>query len=257
LGFPLGAILATGVTPYLAETTGGWQGAFTVWGLMTLLFSAVWWFAVREPRLKKDSAMGSFMPSRAVLLNFPLWIAAASFFASSSIFSIEVAWFPALLAERGASGEQAGLMVSTLLLGNMLGVVAVPILSDRLGLRRPFLWGFFGGSVVAVFLFLNSSPITAWAILPVLGFASAGPFAMGFRLPAELVDYSHLGSASGIVLSVGWLGIGFGSWLAGFLRDLSGTFYTSLIALSISAFFGIALAFLLPETGRRGRLTRS
>jgi len=80
---------------------------------------------------------------------------------------------------------------------------------------------------------------------------------MGFLLPADLVDYSHLGSASGIVLSVGWLGIGFGSWLAGFLRDLSGGFYTTLVAIVISALLIVVLAFVLPETGKRGSYARS
>ena len=147
-------------------------------------------------------------------------------------------------------------MVSMLSIGNMAGVFSVPILSDRLGLRRPFLWVFSGVSALAVISLIVTPPIAAWIILPVLGMAAAGPFTMGFVLPADLVDYSSLGSASGIVLSVGWLGIGYGSWLAGFLRDLSGTFYTTLIALVISSLIVVALAFILPETGRKKKSTR-
>ncbi len=256
MGFPLGATLASGATPYLAEATNGWQGAFTGWGLLTLVFAAVWWIVVREPQRRGGVASASLRLPRAVLLNFPLWIVAASLFVTTSIYSTEVAWFPTLLAERGASDQEAGLMVSMLSLGNMAGVFGVPILSDRLGLRRPFLWVFSGVSALAVFLLIVTPPIAAWIILPILGLAAAGPFTMGFVLPADLVDYSYLGSASGIVLSVGWLGIGYGSWLAGFLRDLSGTFYTTLIALIVSSLVVVALAFLLPETGRRTKASK-
>ena len=144
-------------------------------------------------------------------------------------------------------------MVSIFSLGNMAAVFAVPILSDRIGLRRPFLWVFSGVSAMVVASLIVTPPAAAWVILPILGFAAAGPFAMGFLLPADFVEYSHLGSASGIVLSVGWLGIGSGSWLAGFLRDLSGSFYTTLVALIICSLAIVALAFILPETGRRGK----
>ncbi len=257
LGFPIGATLASGATPYLAEVTHGWHGAFAVWGLLTLVFAAVWWIVVREPRRSSSGASRSFRLPRSVLHNFSLWIVAVALFLNTTIFSIEVAWFPTVLAERGASAQEAGLMVSMFSLGNMAAVFAVPILSERIGLRRPFLWAFAGVSAIVIVSLIVTPPAAAWVILPILGFAAAGPFAMGFLLPADFVDYSHLGSASGLVLSVGWLGIGSGSWLAGFLRDLSGSFYTTLIALVICSLFIVALAFVLPETGRRGRARKA
>jgi len=256
MGFPLGASLASGVTTYLADATGGWQGALRSWGFVALGFAAVWLIVVREPRGSKDTVKVSLALPESVARNFPLWIVAASLFVNTSIFSIEVAWFPTLLAERGASGQEAGLMVSIFSIANMVTVFVVPTLSGRLGLRRPFIWAFAGTSALGVASLIITPPSAAWIILPILGAAVAGPFAMAFLLPADLVDYSHLGSASGIVLSVGWLGIGFGSWMAGFLRDLSGSFYTTLVAIVISALLIIVLAFVLPETGKRGRYAR-
>ena len=73
-------------------------------------------------------------------------------------------------------------MVSLFALGNMAAVFAVPILSDRIGLRRPFLWAFAGVSAVVVVSLMVTPPAAAWVILPILGFAAAGPFAMGFLL---------------------------------------------------------------------------
>ncbi len=253
MGFPIGASLASGVTTYLTEATNGWQGALSVWGLVALAFAVVWLVVVREPRRGRETARVSFGLPRSVLLSSPLWIAAAALFVNTSMFSIEVAWFPTLLTERGASGQVAGLMVSLFSLANMVTVFFVPSLSGRLGLRRPFFWVFAGMSALGVVLLIIAPPSVAWAILPLLGSGVAGPFAISFILPTDLVDYTHLGSASGIVLSVGWLGIGYGSWLAGFLRDLSGNFYTTLVDLVISALLIILLAFILPETGRRGR----
>jgi CP family cyanate transporter-like MFS transporter len=225
--------------------------------LVALGFAAVWLIVVREPRRSKDTAEGSLELPKFAVFNFPLWVLAAALFVNTSMFSIEVAWFPTLLAERGASGQEAGLMVSLFSLANMLTVFVVPNLSGRLGLRRPFIWAFAGTSALAVTSLIIAPPSAAWIILPILGSGVAGPFAMAFLLPSDFVDYSHLGSASGIVLSMGWLGIGFGSWLAGFLRDLSGSFYTTLVALVISALLVVVLAFVLPETGKRSMHARS
>ena len=257
MGFPIGASIASGATTYLSEATGGWQAALSTWGVVALVFATVWLLVVREPRRTEEMTRGSPGQPKSVVLNHPLWVLAAALFANYSIFSIEIAWFPTLLAERGASGQDAGLMVSVFSLANMVTVFAVPNLSSRLGLRRPFIWAFAATSALAVTLLTVAPPSAAWLILPVLGSSVAGPFAMGFLLPSDFVDYSHLGSASGVVLSVGWLGIVFGTWLAGFLRDLSGSFYTTLVALVISALVVVGLSLFLPETGRRGRYAKS
>src|SRR5207245_10677951 len=168
MGFPLGATLASGVTTYLAEATGGWQGALRSWGLVALSFAAVWLIVVREPRGSKYIVKGSLGLPGSVSRKFPLWAVAASLFVNTSIFSIEVAWFPTLLAERGASGQEAGLMVSIFSIANMFTVVVVPTLSGRLGLRRPFIWAFAGTCRLGVACLSITQPSAAWLLRPLL-----------------------------------------------------------------------------------------
>src|SRR2546427_13166866 len=108
MGFPLGASLASGVTTYLADATGGWQGALRSWGFVALGFAAVWLIVVREPRGSKDTVKVSLALPESVARNFPLWIVAASLFLKTSIFSLVVAWFPTFLVGRGVVWQGAG-----------------------------------------------------------------------------------------------------------------------------------------------------
>ena len=254
IGFPLGTTIATGATPLLAEVARGWRGALVTWGAIALLFSLAWWITVRDPPASSRTSVLRISFPSSVVRNIHILILSVIFFISALMFVIEVAWFPTLVTERGVSELQAGFLVSTLTLGNLVGVVILPALSDRLGLRLPFLWVPAAASALGLvaLIFVPASPILI--LLPVLGFALAGPFTMTFILPGELVEYVHLGAASGIVFAIGWSGIGVGSWLAGFLRDLSGGFLTTLYALVISALIIITLSNFLPETGKRAKL---
>jgi cyanate permease len=253
VGFPIGAMTAAGATGFVANAFGAWRAAFILWGGLVLAFAGIWWLVVREPRVRQHDAASSLRVPRLVSRNVYLWIIAAGLTTTTLMFGIEVAWFPALLAERGASTLDAGLLVSLLIAGNLVGVLTIPAASDRIGLRRPFLWGFGLLSILGLFVLILAPVSVAWMVLPLLGFAVSGPFTMGFVLPGDFIDYEHLGAASGIVLAMGWLGIAFGSLLTGLLRDVTGGFDSTLYALLVGAAITSLLAVPLPESGRKGR----
>jgi cyanate permease len=130
-------------------------------------------------------------------------------------------------------------------------VLVVPLASDRIGLRRPFLWT---SCLVAAIAFLSIiyTPYALDAILmAVLGFTLTAAYVICLFLPLELVTPAHAGTASGVVISAGYIGGAVGPLIAGYLKDLGGTLKPSIVLLAGLMVVSIVLVLLIPETGWR------
>ena len=80
---------------------------------------------------------------------------------------------------------------------------------------------------------------------------------MILALPVELVPEESVGKASGMVLSIGYIGGLVGPWLAGYIVDVTGTLDLALVVLIGTAIVWTVVAFSIPETGSRTRLGNS
>jgi cyanate permease len=76
---------------------------------------------------------------------------------------------------------------------------------------------------------------------------------MTLALPVEIMPKESVGMASGIVLSVGYVGGLVGPWLAGYIMDATGTLDFALVVLIGTAMVWTFIAFLIPETGLRAK----
>jgi cyanate permease len=90
-----------------------------------------------------------------------------------------------------------------------------------------------------------------------IGITVGGTFSMILALPVELVSKESVGVASGMVLSIGYLGGLVGPWLAGYIMDITGNLDLALVVLVGTAIIWTVIAFLIPETGSRIRLGSS
>ena len=76
---------------------------------------------------------------------------------------------------------------------------------------------------------------------------------MHLHLPAELSRRSAIGSASGMVLSFGYLGGLIAPWVAGYLFDISGSLNWPFVGLFAIGLCWALAGALVPETGRNAR----
>jgi cyanate permease len=60
-----------------------------------------------------------------------------------------------------------------------------------------------------------------------------------------------VGTASGAILSIGYIGGLVGPWLTGKVVDATGNFDPALIGLAVIAALWVVLGFLMPEAGRK------
>jgi nitrate/nitrite transporter NarK len=257
-GFPIGDVLAVGVTPYLVEAGSGWRQVFQVYGVWALLLIFLWWkFAGGEPQGMKAVTPNASSVKRdfAKLLRMKeVWLLTGLYFCAGGCYDTVLLWLPDVLQSEGLNPFTASLVASMLPVGFLVSALAVGAFSDKLGLRKPFmlLMGVVSGPVI--YLAGTVAGAAAYVTAFLVGLCTVGVLTLVLAVPVEMPRLSpFLSSALGVVSSVGNLGSFLLPTLVGQLRDVSGTFLLSMFVLAVVGEGMFALGLMLPETGRKGK----
>jgi cyanate permease len=257
IGIGFGAALALTITlPVILPLTHTFRGTFYIWSLPIIGAAVLWWLVVKNPRPSQNGQQGPEErslwrqgTSLQVLKNRHLWLVVLAFFCLDVHFYTWSGWTPKLMMLKGASPDFAALLTSIIQWVSLPGYFIIPWISYKVGLRRPFIW------LPALILALASwgaihVPVSlGWPLMIVVGITLSGTFPILLSLPVEMVPPESVGTASGLVLSLGYIGGIAGPLVTGYIVDATGTLSIPLLIL-----FGVALiwtvsGFLLPETG--------
>ena len=144
-------------------------------------------------------------------------------------------WLPTILEARGMSPTLAGTITSVFILIRILGIVAVPALSDRFGSRRlPIVaCGLTGAVGLAGLTVATSVPVLLLSLVLVGAFVIGGLAPLVRAIPIELdgIGPQLTAVATGLIFTVGEVGGFAGPFLIGLLRDLTGSFTPALVVL--------------------------
>lgn len=257
-GIALGGTIPYVITlPIILPITHSSQGVFYFWSAPAIVALVLCWIAVEEPPLAKvqSHAVSQHRETPLKMLgDRNLWLAALLMFSNCLHFYVWVSWAPSLMVLKGATPELASAIVSIRGWVGLPAMFLVPYLSYRIGLRKPFLWGSGLVLAFAALWAISMSLAWGWLLMVVMGFAVSGSFSMMLALPSELSKKGLIGSASGMILSVGYVGGLIAPWLAGYLFDLSGALDLPLLGLFVTGLGWALIGALLPETGRKARL---
>ncbi len=254
-GVFVGGTLVLSVTiPSVLPLVGSWRGVFYFWGAISFIITIIWWILVREPSSYRERKLSHSLFSRnafiIILKNKYIWMIAIFFaFAANVTFYVITGWFPSFFIEKGISEASAGFLTSLTTLGGLPAVFLIPFISDKVGLRKPFLWiscliaaaGFMG--------LIYSNFIFDIVLMIIIGITITATYVMPLFLPLELVDADHAGMASGIVISIGYIGGALGPLMIGYLKDMTNTLVPSLIILAVLMIISMILILFIPETG--------
>jgi cyanate permease len=257
-GFPIGDVVAVGVTPYIVQAGSGWRQVFQIYGVWALLLIFLWWkFADREPKNGKVVTSNSHSVKRdfAKLLRMKeVWVLTGLYFCAGGCYDTMLLWLPDVLQVEGLNPFTASIVASMLPVGFLVSTIAVGAFSDKLGLRKPFvlLMGVVSGPVL--YLAGTMPGITAYVTAFLVGLCTVGVLTLVLAVPVEMPQLSpFLSSAFGVVSSVGNAGSFLLPTLVGQLRDASGTFLLSMVVLAVVGEGMFTLGLMLPETGKRGK----
>jgi len=259
-GFPLGEIAALTLTPFVLEYVHNWRDVFCVYGIFGLILSALWWTLAKEPARSRDEELAHKAALKAsskeaivrLLRVKEIWILTGLCICAMGCYDTLVVSLPGMLELEGISPEIAGLMASMLPLGFLLAGPMVGTLSDKLGLRRPFLWilGLVSGPTILAIALFSGAPL--WVTIFVAGFCTAGIVTLVLVIPTELPEVARLVASSvGLISSLGNIGPFLFPIAVGYLKDTTGSFLPAITMLAIIAEITLILGLFMRETGRK------
>ncbi len=141
----------------------------------------------------------------------------------------------------------AGLLIAVMNMSALPATLVVPWLSDRRGVRRPFL----AASGVVLCLAIAGvlvAPDAAIGWMVVGGMAIGAMFTLTLTLPVDIGDRPvEVAGLAAVMLAGGYVVAAFSPAMLGWVRDLTGSFGVSLGALSVIALLQLPLVRFLPK----------
>ena len=237
------------------------QGTFFFWGLPAAIAAILWLVLSTDPPASVHGSgdtrgtKGNLSQHPTLWKNKNLWILALLLFFNDVHFYVWSAWTPSLLTMKGASPDLASFIASSRCWASLPAMFLMPWASHKVGLRKPFMWGSALLLMVATWITLYMPFQWGWALMAVVGIATSGTFAMLLALPIEMLPRTAVGTATGAILSVGYIGGLLGPWLTGRLVDMTGSFDYAVIGLAVVAGLWMIAGFLMPEAGEKATKT--
>ena len=252
-GIMTGAGLALAITiPVIFPITNTFQGVFLIWGIAPVAAAIVWWVMVKHPPhsvIHTQLASTNNISFRRILRNKHLWLLTAVFVLHNFFVYTWAGWAPTLMMFKGATANLAGLLTSITIWVSIPFSFLMPRLAYKLGLRKPFLWIPAIALAVAALAARAITLDMSWIIMVVVGVATGTQFAIILALPVEMVPKEQVGAASGLLLSIGYIGGIIGPLIGGRILDVTGGLSLSLVVLVWISIAMAIVAIMLPETG--------
>ena len=211
LSMYLGILAGIMATPPLAHRLG-MRGMLVAWGILAAVAAAVFLALARErPRTPvgagaEETRTLVFDGLRSMLRRRDFVLLLAVFFVGLGVFNGVTTWIEAIVRPRGFDSAQAGMAGGLMLIGGIIGAATLPLVSDALRRRKPFivlaLAGLIPGLAGVAFargygLLLASSFVFGFFLL------SAGP--IGFQYGAEITLPAPEGTSNSMLVVMGQL----------------------------------------------------
>jgi cyanate permease len=251
LSMYLGILAAMIVTPVLMLRYS-MHGMLLAYGFVAIGAAVIFLGVARErPPVQtglpgKDERVLMFDGLKAILRNRDFILLLVIFFIGLGMFNGVTTWIEAIVRPRGFGVAQAGLVGGAMLIGGIIGAVIVPLISDGLRRRKPFI-------LLALFGLLPGlaglSFATSYWLLLASGFwfgfflLSAGP--VGFQYGAELAQPAPEGTSNTLLLVMGQIS---GIVFIFAMDALPGTMTVSLAGLMALTVVAAILGCLLKES---------
>ncbi|MGD0709962.1 MAG: MFS transporter [Bacteroidales bacterium] len=255
LAMYLGVLVGMLLSPYLVKENG-MSGMIYCYGIISISSPVLFFLLVRErPATAPCSAdqeerSMAFTGLKDTLHNKAFYWLMFIFFVGLGIFNCVATWIEDILKPRGFTAEQAGTTGGVMIIGGIVGAIIMPVLSDRLRKRVPFITIALIGAIVGLagitfatsYWMLLASSIT-------LGFflLSAGP--IGFQYGAEMTFPAPESTSNGLLLLVGQIsGIAFIFGMDSFKSTITGSMTNPLLVLIGLVVISLFLSMLLKES---------
>jgi len=214
----------------------------------------------KEPKkteeLKNESRLNDSLTRDLVTLlkTRQVWLLSGLYLSASACYDTVLLWLPSILTAEGLQQTTAGLITSMLPFGFLTSSLAIGSLSDKAGLRKPFILilGLISGPAI-----LTAGTVfgpAEWIFAFLVGFTTIGVLTLVLTIPIESAStVSMVASAVGLISSMGNIGSFLMPTVVGQIRDITGSFTLAIYLLALIGELMAVLGLLLTETGRKGK----
>ena len=251
LALYLGILAAMGLTPPLTIRYG-MRNMLLIYGVATIIATILFFALVRErppTPAGNDERVLMLDGLKQMLRQKDFILLMVIFFVGMGIFNGVSTWIETIIRPRGFTIAQAGTLGALMLVGGIVGAIAIPILSDLGRRRRVFiiisLIGMIPGLVGMTFA-------TSYRLLLISGFVfgffllSSGP--IGFQYGAEITHPAPEGTSNSLLIVMGQVsGIIFIFCMDAF-KSPAGVMTGSMLALIALTAVSVILATMLRES---------
>jgi len=230
----VGTALGMVLTPILIESMSI-PGVQLIYGAASAVLAALFLAVAREKPATPPCAPGQEV--RALMLDGlkhalkvrPFWFDLAISFIGLGIFNGITTWVEAMIRPRGFTPGDAGTLGALMIVGGVIGAVAIPSLSDRQRMRQRYLYVAFAGAIPGLVGLTFAA--SAWLLFTsafVMGFflVSAMPIAMQYA--AEITHPTPEGTSNGLMQLVGQGAVVF-VYIMEALKTADGSFTPALL----------------------------
>lgn len=243
--------------PLLGPALGGWRPFFFWTGVVVLGYAVVWLAIVQFSRLNDaatDDVEGPppIQDLKTVLAHRELRLVVVLGITYLLIIHGLQGWLPTILESRGLSAGRAGQTTTMLVGANVVGILTVPGLADRLGARRGAIMGAsaVAGLGVAGIIGGGLTPLVVAGIVGAgLGVGGLSPMVRAIPPALDGIGPRLTGTAVGLVFAVGEIGGFAGPFLIGLFRDMTGSFAPGLAVLAASGLSAVVAGSRLGSVG--------
>jgi MFS family permease len=258
VGLVLGNMMGASV---LSPLLGGWRPTMWLTGAIAAVLFIVWIAGARERPVEEIAGEGAARQPgiweglKRVVRVRDLWFVCLIEFCLVGGFLAFQGFLPTMLVEKGMTAARAGLLLGLTLMSSGVFNVVGPSLSDRLGVRKPFVWPFLllSGIGVSLVAFFMGGPLIAVLILIAVGVGVAIPLLRTIVLEMEGIGPLHTGSAVGLIFVLNRLGAFILPVVMGVVIDFSHLFWPGFLLLGVLNLVAVRLCLAIKETGLRAK----
>lgn len=251
----------------LCEMLGGWGNVYTAFAIAFIVLAVIWIIFVpnisnKDSLLNKDLNMETehhtfMMGVKEVLSSKQVWMIMLGNLLYFGTCNMWMSLAPTMIAGRaGIDMQAAAVMTSYISFGSILGYIFGPIISNKLGLRKPCLMVGFAGSAIlqGVALFLAGGTPLYYPIIILAGFGHgwAFPGPNGMLLESPEVG----GLNSGMAISISNVFCKLSAVIYPYINAFLATKMDPVMALAVATGLGALGAIFIAfanETGSRAK----
>ena len=235
----------------------GWQSAYIYLALIYISISLPISLLIKESPWRVDARSDAISEER----HFPLsekavvaWISFAVIFCCVCM-SVPIMHLVPLLTDKGFSLEFSTFVLMLLMICGAFGRIFGGMLGDYIGALPGYFLMSLGQTIFVVWFPHLVSPLGIYVVAALFGFTYSGVMSSILVCTRMMVSAKFGARAMSLTSFFGWIGMGLGGFLGGYLFDIYGDYTWAFTNAGISGFINlIVLSFFFLQIRRKSNL---